>query len=281
MWRQPQELKIAEYVTDLDTAGLMRQTVTEVADVTLRTAAEQYTKEALAGHVSAILREVGMKAAGAIVSRMGGVIIKIIWNENKKISKKLDTVVQQPFVSGVRMANEALDHPVDTETQRSFRKDRLDAALYELSRAWGMLEDQRAATLERFVITKLQGLCAYHLPGGLPLAKSRISEAHSILGDVKAVVSKTIDKYRGVPVAFEVLNAAITEFTPIKLPKWLEDYDPTYTRSDQAKFELLMDQYHHLMDMESYLWTLYLHIDEKIIIEERPERRKAGRQPDD
>jgi hypothetical protein len=181
MWAGSDSSHIAKVISQIGLENVTRRALLSATDTAVATLVEDYSKQVFTEQLSNVLKAAGAKAAGAIAASLGVGLIEAIWKQNDYVQAQLNRLIRQPLISGSRMANEAVNLPNDTDARRKFKEQRLNAAVDELFRAWGMLKDRETDTLDRFIIAKLQGLCFHQLEGGREMATKRLDEAIGIL----------------------------------------------------------------------------------------------------
>jgi hypothetical protein len=172
---------VPNLVTKIEPESLTREALLKSTDAFITTFVERYSQQDMFERLSDVLAAAGTKVAAAVASTLGVGLIQAIWKQNDYVASQLKRIINQPFVSGSRMAFEAVSRPDGTPELRKFKEERLNAAINELYRAWGMLKDPKATTFDRYVIAKLQGLCFQQLDGGKELAIERFREATEVL----------------------------------------------------------------------------------------------------
>lgn len=185
----PEETRIAEFVTRIDWRSGVREILLRTTDASLKELAKGHMKEILEGETfkevaGDLLKKVGIEVAGTIASVIGVGCLKSIWKQNDAISKELNLLIREPFQTGSRMANEALDLPYRDEREQAFREALLFEAFLKLEAARTFLKKPNKLSNDRFTIAFLQSQCAYQTRGGNHIAAQRVDESLGLLGSV-------------------------------------------------------------------------------------------------
>jgi hypothetical protein len=205
MWGRSDSSHITKVISQIGLENVTRRALLEATDASVATLVEDYSKQLFTEQLSNVLKAAGAKAAGAIAASIGAGIIEAIWKQNDYLKSQINRLIRQPLISGSQMAYEAVNLPDETDIQRKFKEQRLNAAVDELFRAWGLLKDREADTFDRFVIAKLQGLCFHQMDGGREMAVKRLDEATGILERKNIKTIKTY--YKNLKVAINPLNS--------------------------------------------------------------------------
>lgn len=141
----------------------------------IETYAKTATEEAIRDQVSLILREASADIVGAFVGTVAGSLLKSVLRVHDNIAANLDKLIREPYVTGVRVAQEAMASQWYGEDERLFREQRLRFGIEKLEEALTLAKDNKKYEEERFLICLLQGLCAVEIRGGRPLARHKFS----------------------------------------------------------------------------------------------------------
>lgn len=243
MWGQTSDRDFAKLISRFEVDKVARHALLRATDASITAVVDHYSKEALADQLSNVLREAGARAAGAIVTSVVAGLIEAIWKQNDLLKSQVNRLISQPLISGSQMAHEAINLPGGTAAEKGFKERRLNAAVDELFRAWGLLKDRRADTFDRYVIAKLQGLCFHQLEGGRGSALGRFDEAIGILDRKKeGMRASYIQHFKG----FKAAGDTAPDYTGFY---WHHHEETEACASDEDFEELIEDQLPDLLEL--------------------------------
>jgi hypothetical protein len=105
-------------------------------------------------------------------------------------------MIREPFRTGARVANKAIDLPCGNDKEKEFRERQFDIAFHKLETAQTYAESFKARMNDRFTILFLKGLCGYHYDGGKPYALQLLSECNEEIERCIYTISSAYSKYR-------------------------------------------------------------------------------------
>ena len=141
----------------------------------IETYAKTATEEAIKDQVSLLVREASADIVGAFVGNVAGSLLKSFLKVHDNIAANLDKLIREPFVTGARVAQEAMGSQWAGEDERLFREQRLRFSIEKLEAALTLAKGSKNYEEEYFLICLLQGLCAVEIRGGRPLARHKFS----------------------------------------------------------------------------------------------------------
>lgn len=145
----------------------------------IEAAVEAYSKSAAASLLSNVtseaIRAMSADAVSALLGAVAGGLLKSALNLQDGVLKRVDSLVREPFETGVRVANEALTLPQATAEERQFRQSRLQFAVEKLDEAESVAaKGQDAEDLSAIAV--IQVFCLSQINGAQALAHQRASK---------------------------------------------------------------------------------------------------------
>jgi hypothetical protein len=155
----------------------------------LKAAASQAVEELIKHSVSEASTVIFSEIAGSLGGVGAKVLIRMLLRISDSVAGKLDTLCREPFETGIRVAQEALNLECKNENERRFREQQLMFALSQLERAWTLMEGKTKSHCRRLA-RLAQGICAAKIAGGANYALPRLLEW-------KASTLEEIEELRG------------------------------------------------------------------------------------
>lgn len=154
--------------------------IEEALTKAIESAVEAYAKSTatslLQGVTSEAIRTMSAEAAGALLGSIAENLLKSILKVQDGVLKRVDSLVREPFETGIRVAHEALGLPAADPEERQFRQSRLHFAVEKLDQA-ASLAIRNHDSADANTIAVIQALCLSQIVGARTLAQARAQKA--------------------------------------------------------------------------------------------------------
>lgn len=139
-------------------------------------------------HASEFVRDVAAETVGIFLGTVAKVLLQTILKRETAIAAKLDTLIREPALTGIKVGFEVISQNVSSEVQRMLRQTRLNFAVEKLDVARTLSCDSK--DMQHVLVTLLQGFFLTQLDGGEALARARFEEVRPALLVREAMLSK-------------------------------------------------------------------------------------------
>jgi hypothetical protein len=167
------------FLTRFDVKGL----AVKAGEDTAKSLGTQAGKDVLARIASGTVAELGAAAFGIFAGALAKSLLTALLQIEDKIKQQLKLQIEEPFLTGCRVAQDALLLPARNDKEKEYREERLADARRSLDRAMtfasGKGGDADTALMTQLVL----GLCALEIEGGLHEAKTRFTVVRDRLAE--------------------------------------------------------------------------------------------------
>ncbi|MGA7571520.1 MAG: hypothetical protein WCC70_08790 [Candidatus Aquilonibacter sp.] len=143
------------FLDDLDFGSAFADAATDA----LKDLAAEQAKALASEYLTDVFVGVAGAAAQTLVGGLAGPLLKSLLRASDKTSQKLDLLISEPFTTGIRAAQAALETTPISVADRRFRRNEFELATEKLESAYTFASGKTAPGA-RFYIRLLQGLIA-------------------------------------------------------------------------------------------------------------------------
>jgi hypothetical protein len=179
------------------------ESLEEVTSDSLKAAVSQAVEELIKDSVSEASAQILSAIAGSVGGVGAKVLVRMLLRISDSVSAKLNTICREPFETGMRVAQEALDLECKSDDEHRFREQQLMFSLGQLERAWTLLAGNNKTQL-RPVVRLAEGICAAEIAGAANYALPRLLEwRNATLTEIEGLRRQMRDLERGIPALKE------------------------------------------------------------------------------
>lgn len=216
----------------------IEEALSKAIDEAVKGGIQEVTSALLKDAVSDTIRSMSAEAAGALLGSVASNLLKALLKVQDNVLKRVDSLLREPFETGIRVANEAMTLPVNTPAETQFRQMRLRFAVEKLDEAETIALRQRESAAQN-VIEMIQAFCLSQLSGAELLARKRASSVIARLHVTIQGLHSEIEKLRAE--AADCRAAAARELE--KLATWPDVWTTLLNPKKPANYRIQSDIY--------------------------------------